>query len=127
VFSSWYLARSLDLSDLLQRSLVAHSVTTPFALPTTGSIGGSTSMVAVFVVLTGVCGMIVGDAMLRWLPSRSAVARGVMLGAAANGAGAAKARELGAQEGTVASLTMVLGGLLTVFSAPLIGWWLDAV
>jgi predicted murein hydrolase (TIGR00659 family) len=122
VFSTVGLARWLDLSDLLQRSLAARSVTTPFALLTTSSIGGSTQMVAVFVVLTGVCGMVVGDAMLVLLPLKSKLARGVMLGAAANAAGAVKARELGAQEGVVASLTMVLGGLVTVFSAPLIGW-----
>ena len=38
----------------------------------------------VFVVLTGVTGMVIGDVLLRWLPVRSVVARGALFGAAAH-------------------------------------------
>lgn len=120
VISSVMLARVLNLSDLLQRSLAPRSISTPFALATTSSIGGSPQLTAVFVVLTGVCGMLLGEVMLAWLPLRSKLARGALFGASAHAAGTAKALEIGAEEGVVASLTMMLGGVATVFAAPLI-------
>ncbi|WP_019103419.1 LrgB family protein [Chromobacterium haemolyticum] len=121
VFSSIWLARLLGLSDLLQRSLAPRSISTPFALATASGIGASPDLTAVFVVMTGVCGMLLGEVMLAWMPLRSSLARGALFGAAAHAAGTAKASELGAEEGVVASLTMMLGGLTTVFAAPLIG------
>lgn len=121
VFSSIWLARLLGLSDLLQRSLAPRSISTPFALATASGIGASPDLTAVFVVMTGVCGMLLGEVMLALLPLRSSLARGALFGAAAHAAGTAKASELGAEEGVVASLTMMLGGLATVFAAPLIG------
>ncbi|KMN76765.1 MULTISPECIES: LrgB family protein [Chromobacterium] len=121
VFSSIWLARLLGLSELLQRSLAPRSISTPFALATASGIGASPDLTAVFVVMTGVCGMLLGEVMLAWMPLRSSLARGALFGAAAHAAGTAKASELGAEEGVVASLTMMLGGLATVFAAPLIG------
>jgi putative effector of murein hydrolase len=109
---------------LLQKSLAPRSISTPFALAATHSLGGSPQLTAVFVVLTGVCGMLLGEAMLLWLPLRSKLARGALLGAAAHAAGTAKAREIGAEEGVVASLTMMLGGVGMVFAAPLIAGYL---
>ena len=123
VISSVMMARWLNLPELLQKSLAPRSISTPFALATANSIGASGDLTAVFVVVTGVCGMLMGEAMLAWLPVRSRLARGALFGAAAHGAGTARAQQLGAEEGVVASLVMMLGGIATVFAAPLIGWF----
>ena len=123
VMSSVWLARALGLSELLQKSLAPRSISTPFAMATASSIGAPPDLTAVFVVITGVAGMLLGELMLMLLPLRSRLAKGALLGAAAHGAGTAKANELGAEEGVVASLTMMLGGIATVFAAPLIAWF----
>ena len=78
VFSSIWLARLLGLSDLLQRSLAPRSISTPFALATASGIGASPDLTAVFVVMTGVCGMLLGEVMLALLPLRSSLARGAL-------------------------------------------------
>ncbi|AXE32693.1 murein hydrolase effector protein LrgB [Chromobacterium phragmitis] len=124
VASSVMLARWLDLSDLMQKSLAPRSISTPFALAAAQSLGGSADLTALFVVVTGVCGMMLGQLMLAVLPIRSKLARGALFGAAAHAAGTAKANEIGAEEGVVASLTMMLAGVATVFAAPLISHWL---
>ena len=121
VLSSVWLARAFDLSDLLQKSLAPRSISTPFALAAAPSLGAAPDLTAVFVVMTGVCGMLLGEAMLLLLPVRSRLARGALLGAAAHGAGTAKANEIGSEEGVVASLTMMLGGGVTIYAARLIG------
>ncbi|KUM02657.1 murein hydrolase effector protein LrgB [Chromobacterium sp. F49] len=124
VFSSVWLARWLDLSEMMQKSLAPRSISTPFALAASHTLGGSADLTALFVVVTGVFGMMAGQLMLAVLPVRSALARGALFGAAAHAAGTAKAAELGAEEGVVASLTMMLAGVATVFAAPLIGYWI---
>jgi putative effector of murein hydrolase len=58
---------------------------------------------------------------LAWVPLRTRLARGALLGAAAHGVGTAKARELGSEEGVVASLTMMIAGVVMVLLAPLLG------
>lgn len=124
VASSVMLARWLDLPDLMQKSLAPRSISTPFALAAAQTLGGSADLTALFVVVTGVCGMMLGQLMLALLPIRSKLARGALFGAAAHAAGTAKASEIGAEEGVVASLTMMLAGVATVFAAPLISCWL---
>ena len=61
VFSSVWLARMLTLPEAIQRSLAVRSITTPFALAAAKQLGGQPDLVALFVVITGVFGMAVGD------------------------------------------------------------------
>ena len=121
VFSSVWLARVLMLPEEIQRSLAVRSITTPFALAAAKQEGGHPDLVALFVVITGVFGMAVGDLLFLRLAVRSALAKGAGLGAASHGAGTAKAYQMGAEEGVVSSLVMMLAGVMTVLIAPLIG------
>lgn len=121
VGSSVLLARWLGLSDLLQRSLAMRSITTPFAVEASKSVGGQSDLTALFVVLTGVIGMAVGDGVLRRLAIRSKLGKGAGFGASAHGAGTAKAYQLGNEEGVVASMVMMIAGMVTVLLAPLLG------
>jgi predicted murein hydrolase (TIGR00659 family) len=121
VGSSVLLARWLGLSDMLQRSLAMRSITTPFAVEASKSIGGQSDLTALFVVLTGVIGMAVGDLVLRRLAIRSKLGKGAGFGASAHGAGTARAYQMGNEEGVVASMVMMIAGMVTVLLAPLLG------
>ncbi len=79
------------------------SVTTPFALAAAKPLGGQPDLVALFVVVTGVFGMAVGDMLFLRLSIREGMAKGAGFGAASHGAGTARSYELGQQEGVVAS------------------------
>lgn len=118
--SAWALASLLGLNGGLRLSLLPRSVSTPFAMAVSGEIGGAPDLTAIFVLLTGVFGAALGETMLNWLPLRSSLSRGAMLGMGAHGAGVAKALEIGRQEGSVAGLVMVLVGLINVLAAPLL-------
>ncbi len=121
VVSSVWLAKLLTLSEEVQRSLAVRSITTPFALEAAKQLGGQPDLVALFVVITGVFGMAVGDLLFLRLSVRSGLAKGAGLGASSHGAGTAKAYEMGQQEGVVSSLVMMLAGIMTVIGAPLMG------
>lgn len=68
VTSSVWLARLFMLPDEIQRSLAVRSVTTPFALAAAEPLGGQPDLVALFVVVTGVFGMAVGDVLFYAFP-----------------------------------------------------------
>lgn len=118
--TSFGLAMLLGLGGPLERSLTPRSMSTPFAMQVSGQIGGLPDLTAVFVVVTGVFGAVIGEFLLARLKLRSALARGALFGVGAHGAGTAKALTIGEVEGAVSGLVMVLVGLLNVLAAPLI-------
>jgi len=115
--TSWIFASILGIDGTLRLSLLPRSISTPFAIDVSRNIGGTADLTAVFVIVTGVIGSIVGGFLADRLPLRSPLARGAMLGVAAHGAGTAKANEFGAEEGSVAGLLMILVGMLNVLGA----------
>jgi len=121
ICSSVWLARLLTLPETIQRSLAVRSITTPFALAAAEQMGGQPDLVALFVVITGVFGMAVGDVLFLRLAIKQGMAKGAGFGAASHGAGTARAYEMGQQEGVVSSMVMMLSGVLTVIVAPLVG------
>ncbi|MFM2485340.1 LrgB family protein [Celerinatantimonas yamalensis] len=121
VSSTIALARLFHLSEILQRSLAMRSITTPFAIQATRLIGGKTDLNAVFVVITGVFGMAIGELILTAMSIRSRLGKGASLGACAHGAGTAKAYQIGHTEGVTSSIIMMLAGVITVCIAPLVG------
>ncbi|MNO74571.1 Inner membrane protein YohK [compost metagenome] len=120
IASSWGLAHALALDNPVIMSLVPRSITTPFAMPLARDLGGVPELAAVFVMFTGVFGAMLGGILLKWLPLRTALARGALFGVAAHGAGVSRAQEIGGEEGTVAGLVMVLTGLLNLCAAPVL-------
>lgn len=122
MLSAWWFASLLGLDESLRLSLMPRSISTPFAMVVSGDIGGAPNLTAVFVVVTGLFGAVVGQMLLRFLPLRSGIARGALFGMGAHGVGVAKAHEIGREEGSIAGLVMVLVGLTNVLAAPLIAW-----
>ena len=120
IATSFGLAKAMALDSSVTMSLVQLSITTPFAMPMAQDLGGVPELTAVFVMFTGVFGAMLGGVLLKWLPLRSALARGALFGVGAHGAGVSRAHEVGGEEGSVAGLVMVLTGLLNLFAAPLL-------
>ncbi|GIU21357.1 LrgB family protein [Shewanella sp. MBTL60-007] len=119
VGSSWLLTLVTNMPTQLSHSLMVRTVSTPFAMEATGAFGGIPELTAMLVLLTGIMGMLICEPLFKMARIRSSVAKGVALGASAHGAGAAKASEIGRQEGVIASLTMIFTGIAMVLSAPL--------
>jgi predicted murein hydrolase (TIGR00659 family) len=120
MLTSWALASALDIGGVLRLSLLPRSMSTPFAMTASQDIGGIPDLTAIFVVITGVAGAAFGESLLNILPVRSTLARGALFGMGAHGAGVAKAHQMGAEEGSIAGLVMILVGLVNVLAAPLI-------
>jgi len=113
LFGTW-----LHMSPQIIDSIAPRSVTTPIAMDISQTLGGIPTITAVFVILTALIGLIVGPTILRYLPIRHQVAKGVLLGTAAHGSGASTGFGLGHVEGTIASLAMILAAGVTLLLAP---------
>ncbi|MDN3701566.1 LrgB family protein [Vibrio artabrorum] len=120
LFSTILLSKGLHLSDLLQKSLAVRSITTPFAVVASKAIGGEPDLTSIFVVMTGVFGIVVGNTMLNLFRIRSRHGKGAGLGASAHGSGTAIAYGIHTKAGTIASLIMLFSGVVTVLISPLI-------
>lgn len=119
---SWAMAAWLDLGPELRASLLPRSVTTPLAMTAASQLGGQPELTATFTAITGLFGAAVGELLLSCLPVRTAFARGALFGMGAHGAGTAKARELGEEEGAIAGLIMALAGVATVLGSTCFVW-----
>ncbi len=118
--SAWTAGYWLDLGPVTLRSLLPKSVTTPIAMGVAESLGGSPSLTAGIVLLTGVIGCVFAPLAYRLLRIRSPAVQGFALGVSAHGFGTAKAFEISPLAGAFASLGLGLTGLLTALLLPAI-------
>jgi len=119
VVSSFYLAKLFSFNPETSYSLMARSISTPFAMELTSNIGGSVELVILFTMITGIVGVAMGDLILLGLKLNSRFAQGASLGNSAHGFGTSKAFMRHREEGVVACLTMVLAGIFMVLFGPM--------
>jgi predicted murein hydrolase (TIGR00659 family) len=122
--SALLLGWAVGLPHEVLLSLVPKSVTAPVAMGIADKIGGIAALAAVFAVLTGIVGALLGKyvfAALR-VPTDAAgwAVRGFALGTASHGIGAARAMQVNADAGAYAGLALALQVLLASVLIPLI-------
>ncbi len=120
MFSSWGLANLLNFDEIVTNSLLARSISIPFALVLTEKLGGSISLIPLFTVITGLVGMLLGDLLLLWMRFNNRIAQGTAFGNGAHAMGIARARQRHELEGVIASLSMIISGILMVLFAPIV-------
>jgi predicted murein hydrolase (TIGR00659 family) len=119
------IGRVVGLSQTTLLSLVPKSVTTPIAMGVSEKIGGVPSLTAVFVILTGIIGAVIGKEVLDALRIRDSSVRGFAIGLTSHGIGTARALQLNPESGAFSGLAMGLNGVVTALLVPLIVWLLD--
>lgn len=121
VLGSLYLWNS---PEILSKSLIAKSVTTPIAIEITKVTEGLPEITAGIVIITGILGNAIGAPFLRKLGITNPLAIGTALGTSAHGIGTARAFEISTSAGVYSGLAMCFNGLLTALLAPYILHWI---
>ena len=115
IASVFFLSRLFGLSDILTRSLVVKSVSTPFAVAISENIGGIPSVSVSAVVITGILGAMSAPLMIRLSGlQKNPVAAGVAIGTCSHAVGTSKAVELGEIQGAMSGIALALSGIITV-------------
>jgi predicted murein hydrolase (TIGR00659 family) len=121
--SALLLGWAVGLPQDVLLSLAPKSVTAPVAMGIADKIGGIAALAAVFAVLTGIVGALIGKYLFDALriPTDAAgwAARGFALGTASHGIGAARAIAVNADAGAYAGLALALQVLLASVLMPL--------
>lgn len=110
----WFGAEHMMLMTMAPKS-----VTSPIAMLVAEQIGGVAALAAVFVLITGVVGAMVGPALLSRLGVHSPEARGMALGMTAHAVGTSVALQESEECGAFAALAMSLMGVATAVLLPL--------
>jgi putative effector of murein hydrolase len=122
VLSVIFICILFGLGDVVARSLVSISVTTAIAIGITEQLGGVVALTVSSVIVTGILGASVSEFVCRKIGLTNPMARGLAIGNASHAAGTTAAMRMGAVEGGLSSLAIVLSGIFTAIVAPLAIW-----
>ena len=114
------LCRLLDMNELLERSLLTHSVTTPIGISLSESLGSNEGITVLSIIITGIFGVIIAPTVFRLLRIIHPVAKGIGLGTSAHSLGTTKAIEMGETEAAMSSLAIGITALTTVIAVILL-------
>lgn len=120
VISALAIGYALGVRGEALASLSAKSTTAPVAIGIAEKIGGSPTLTAVLVILTGILGAAMATPLLNALGLTDWRARGFAVGVAAHGLGTARAMQVNPTAGAFAGLGMGLNAVLTALLAPVL-------
>jgi predicted murein hydrolase (TIGR00659 family) len=118
--SAMLIARLLGAPRVVVLSLAPKSVTTPIAMGVAEQIGGDASLAAVFVLLTGLLGIVVMGPIHRLIRVADWRARGLSAGTAAHGLATARILMLSETAGAFGGLAIGINAVLTSLMVPIL-------
>ena len=120
IVSAVAIATMLGADAAIIGAFYPKSVTAPIAMGVAERLGVSPTLTAVFAVVTGILGAMLGSTILNLLGMKEWWQRGFAMGAAAHGIGTSRAFAVHPEAGTYASLAMGLHGIFGALLIPLL-------
>lgn len=117
--SALALALVFDLSHEQYVTILPKSVTTAISMDVAGELGGITALTGAIVILTGIAGNLLAEAVCKWFHITDPIAKGVGIGTSAHAVGTSKALQMGEVEGAMSGLSIAVAGILTAVLCPL--------
>ncbi len=108
----------IQMNPSIIASILPQAATTAIAVPISESVGGVASITAFTVIFNGVLTYALGRMALKWFRIKHPVAKGLALGAAGHALGVAVGLEMGETEAAMASISVVVVGVITVIVVP---------
>lgn len=118
LFSVVMVGKLIHMHPAIIASLLPQAATTAIAVPLSQSIGGVASITAFTVIFNGVLTYALGKMAVRYFRINEEISRGLALGSAGHALGVAVSMELGETETAMASIAVVIVGLVTVLVVP---------
>lgn len=98
-------------------TLLPKSITTAIGMGVSEELGGHVTITVAVIVVTGVLGNILAEAVCKIFKIHEPIAKGIAIGSSSHAIGTAKAMEMGDVEGAMSSLSIAVAGILTVLGA----------
>jgi putative effector of murein hydrolase len=125
VVSGLLLAKWAGFEEAILHSITTKSVTIPVAMAVTETLGGITSLAAVFVMIAGIGGVLMHKSVFRLFRLQTHIGRGIGLGSGSHAIGTAEAMGNSQLEGSISTIAMVISAVVVSLITPgLISWLL---
>ncbi|EWH22224.1 antiholin-like protein LrgB [Bacillus haynesii] len=115
----YLIANALHLDGAVMKSMLPQAATTAIALPLSKGIGGIQDITAFAVIFNAVIVYALGALLLKIFKVQHPIAKGLALGTSGHALGVAVGIEMGEVEAAMASIAVVVVGVVTVFVVPL--------
>lgn len=122
------VTKAMGLSDRVIASLLPSSATTAIAMPLAAGIGGEPAITAMTCILNAVIILALGDQLVKLFRlQKDPIGVGLGLGTSGKTVGSAKAVQLGSIQGAMASISLVVIGVVTDLVVPIFAKWVGLV
>lgn len=113
LLSGWLIMWLAGGTDVLIRSMLTKSVTTPFAVEMTRAMGGIPELAAAFSAVTGLIGAVMARPLLKLARIRDDWAIGIAMGTSSHAIGTASLAQQAEAQAAASSVAMILAGIVT--------------
>lgn len=113
-------AKLFKVEEEILYTLIPKSITTPVAIKLSETISGIPSLAAVFVMVAGFSGIIIGPIVMKLTRINQPLGIGLALGSASHALGVAKSTEYGEFALSMASVAMTLSAILGALIGPVL-------
>lgn len=120
LFSAIGIAWALGGSEATLIAVAPKSATIPIALPMAERFGGTPSLAAVAVAITGISGTMMAPLLIRVLRIKDPAVQGFAIGLTAHAIGTARSLQVNPTMGAFSALAMGLNGVATAVMMPLV-------
>lgn len=109
IFINWLFGTD----EMLMKSMLSKSVTTPIALELAASAGGVPALTAFFTALTGIVGVTMARPVLKWAGIKDDWAIGIAVGTSSHAIGTASLNRVSPTQTAASSVAMIVAGVIT--------------
>lgn len=120
ICSSALLAIALDMGPIIIKSISTLCITTAIAMEVTNTIGGSSTLAALFVMIAGMTGSVAGLFWLNIIHVKSPMARGLAIGCSSHALGTATIATESMKSAAYASTSLIITAIITATLAPIL-------
>ena len=101
-------------NNLVTKSLIPKSTTTPIAIEISNTLGGIPALTVAAVIVTGILGSILFPLIIKVFKMDNSIASGIAIGTASHALGSAKAVEIGEVEAAMSGIAVGVAGIASV-------------
>ncbi|MCK9905531.1 LrgB family protein, partial [Frankia sp. Cpl3] len=111
--SSWLIMWLMGADDLMNRSMLSKSVTTPISVELTTMVGGIPALAGTFTAVTGMIGIAMARTVLKWAKVTDDWAIGIAVGTSSHAIGTAGLHQVSPVQTAASSVAMIIAGVIT--------------
>ena len=112
--SIYFACNWLGIDNLVTKSLIPKSTTTPIAIEISNTLGGIPALTVAAVIVTGILGSILFPLIIKVFKMDNSIASGIAIGTASHALGSAKAVEIGEVEAAMSGIAVGVAGIASV-------------